>query len=479
MIYRMIYRMIHTIMYSRQHRVTRPLILSPVLYVLSLLAMVSLVPNLAMAAEFARKGATPEYFDVMLEAFDISVLGDMLFNFYKSMRDENAVFDYLMAAGDNLLAPLLAPLVIICLSARLAQDMQDVGTKDIFGGLYATAAVVLGIAVYRILMVELTLASNALTQAVYPVGDSFENAMRDLEEVVEFFNGVRKNKDPIALLVDKSLSLYAEYFMAWGSKWGLMVLHGLLSYLRSTLFAINYVMGIFLLPFFIVKRNSLPRNWLKITAFLLLWQVVEAVMIAVMGKLGTSALMAALDVDAALPIFSESLFYVMVTTVNILIGVAMLSSVWIVKSYLLSPAAISSVATAFSIPAISLGYMVSNVGFKGSLAATGIARSTIGARNSGAKRKGGGGSYLPSPGDIFRTKNRQGGRNPDQTTRSKSGGDNARQTTANPDGSTPSNSLRKPYRMRSIIEHTGKLNKQSLPGNINAISRVGKKHKIK
>ncbi|MBE8182068.1 MAG: hypothetical protein HAW61_00925, partial [Candidatus Portiera sp.] len=43
--------------------------------------------------------------------------------------------------------------------------------------------------------------------------------------------------------------------------------------------------------------------------------------------------------------------------------------------------------------------------------------------------------------------------------------------------STPT--LRKPYRMRSIIEHNGQLNKQSLPGNISAISRVGKKHKFK
>lgn len=449
------------------------------LLILPLILLLTLfIPTLVMAEGFIRKGATSEYFEPMLEAFNISVLGEMIFNFYTSMRDEKSVFEYLITAGDNLLAPLLAPLIIICLGSRLAQDMQDDSATDIFAGVYAAAAVVLAIAVYRIVMVELILASNALTKTVYPIGDSFENTMRDLEGAVEFFHGVRKNKDPIALLVDKSLSLYAEYFMAWGSKWGLMILHGLLSYLRSTLFAINYVIGIFFLPFFITKQSSLPRNWLMITSFLLLWGVVEAVMIAVMGKLGVTALMAALDVEEALPIFSESLFYVMVTTVNVLIGVAMLSSVWIVKSYLMSPTAISSVAAVFSLPAVTLALMTANAGYKGSLALTGIARSTIGAKKN-SKRTPGGGSYLPTPSDIFRTGGRRGGRpgqsKPSPSNPSSNSGGGA--TRPSESASTPT--LRKPYRMRSIIEHNGQLNKQSLPGNISAISRVGKKHKFK
>ncbi len=434
-----------------------------------------LAPTLALAAadDFFRKGAGPEYYQATIDAFNLSVLGDMLFNFYAAMRDEQSVFTYLMAAGDKLLAPLLAPLIVICLGTRLMQDMKD-DSKDIFAGVYATAMVVLIIAIYRTVMSELALASNAMSTAINPIGYGFEDTMREIEGVVEFYNDAKKNKDPIALLVDKSLSVFTEYFAAWGSKWGVMVMYGLLNYLRSTLFAINYVLGIFLLPFFIIKQNSLPKNWVMITAFILLWGVIETVMIAVMGKLGIAALKASVDIDAPLPIFSESLFYIMVTTVNILIGVAMLSSIWIVKSYLLSPSAISSAAAFFVLPAISLAYMTASLGGRGALAATGVLRSTTSGVKSG-RGKGGGRSHMPTPADIFGTRRSPSQPNPSKGKPGRPKG-SGKSSSAEP-ATKPS--LRRQYRMRTILEHNGRLDRANLPANITAISRVGKKHKFK
>ena len=161
----------------------------------------------------------------------------------------------------------------------------------------------------------------------------------------------------------------------------------------------------------------------------------------------------------------------------------MLSSVWIVKSYLLSPAAISGAATAFSLPAVTLGYLAANLGARGALAAQGITRATVSSRNSSKGTRGRGGSYLPSPGEIFGGgRGRSTSSKPSPTTGGGTGGSTARSTGRgqdNPLSSPATPSLRKPYRMRSIIEHSGRLDKQSLPSNISAISRVGKKHKIK
>ena len=440
-----------------------------------LLGISMLWSGVALGVEegFQRKGSASDYFDNMHDAFDISILGDMLFNFYTGIRDEETAFTYLMTTGDRLLLPVLGPLIIICAGVRLMQEMAE-GGKDIFSVIYATAAVILVLALYRIAIAELTALSNTLARATTPDNYSFRGVMEQVEGVVTDFNETKKNKDPIAVLVDKTVSLYTQYFMAWGTKWGVLIMHGLLNYLRNTLYAINYVLGIFLLPFFIIKQNRLPRNWLMITSFIFLWGIVEAIMVAVMGQLGVGALKAALQIEGALPIFSESLFYVMVSTVNVLIGVAMLSSVWIVKSYLLSPTSISTVAALFTLPAISLARMSAGMGTSGALAATGIARSTVsGAKNPARYKRGGG--Y-----------GRYGGGLPPLPNRGTSG---TAKDKATPTGRKPNNNssdsqpdltkARRPYKMRSIIEHSGKLDAKSLPKNISAISRVGKKHKVK
>ena len=416
----------------------------------------------AVEDSFVPKGAGVEYFENIREAFDLSVLGEMLFNFYNAMLTEDAVFQYLIQVGDSLLAPLLGPLVIVCSGTRLLQEMHQ-PDGDIFGVIYATGTVILIITIYRIAMTELTSTANALINAIAPGGYSFKNTMESLEQTVDLFNNTKKNKDPIARLVDKSLSLYTEYFLAWGSKWGVMVLHGLLNYLRSVLFALNYVLGIFLLPFLIIKQSSLPRNWLMITAFIVLWAIVEQIMIAVVGMMGVAALAAALNVESVLPIFSESLFYVMLATVNILIGAAMLSSIWIVKSYLLSPGSISAAAALFSLPAISLGKMAANMANKGTLSAMGMAKASANARGDSRQKPS-----LPLPSDIFGGR-KSGGR--------KNGGASSQSKKTTPNEAQPQ--MNSGYRMRTILEHRGKLNKEDLPGNVTAVSRVGRKHSIR
>ena len=430
----------------------------------------------AVDERFQRKGSASDYFDNMHDAFDISILGDMLFNFYTGIRDEETAFTYLMATGDRLLLPILGPLIIICAGVRLMQEMGE-GGKDVFSVIYATAAVILVLALYRTAIAELTALSNTLVRATTPNDYSFRGVMEQVEGVVTDFNETKKNKDPIAILVDKTVSLYTQYFMAWGTKWGVLIMHGLLNYLRNTLYAINYVLGIFLLPFFIIKQNKLPRNWLMITAFIFLWGIVESIMVAVMGQLGVGALKAALQVEGALPIFSESLFYVMVSTINILIGVAMLSSIWIVKSYLLSPTSISTVAALFTLPAISLARMSAGMGASGALAAAGVARSTVSGAKNPMRSKGGGG-YGRYGGGLPPLSNRGSGGTAQGKTESKStsaGGPKNNSADSPPDLAK----ARRPYKMRSIIEHSGKLEAKSLPKNISAISRVGKKHKVK
>ena len=421
---------------------------------------------------FQGKGSSDDFFASTLEAFDIAVLGKMLQNFYQSMLQQETVFNYLLETGDALLAPLLAPLVIICSGARLAQDMNN-PEADIWGGIYATAAVILGLGLYRAVMAELTIATNALSGFTGLLHYDFKNTMQEIENSVVHFNQAKKNTDIIANLIDLSLSVYTEYFLAWGSKWGVMVLHALLNYLRNTLFAINYVLGIFILPFFIIRNSSLPASWVKITAFILLWAIVEVFMIAVMGQLGVAALNSATDFDDTLPIFSESLFYVMVATVNILVGAAMLSSIWIVKSYLLSPGSISAAAALFTLPAVSIAGMSAAMATRGFQASTSLARATLGGRGRHGKGKGGGmPGRIPLPDDIFGSGKKKSPPPSKKKPDSSSKDGDASRAPADP------GRFRRAYRMRSIIEHSGRLNQSSLPGNVTAVSRVGKKHKV-
>lgn len=425
----------------------------------------------ASETTFKRKGEDEGYFSDTLEAFDISVLGEMLLNFYYGIKNEATVFAYLMNAGDQLLLPILGPLIIVCSSVRFMQEMNS-ENKDIFVVVYATGTVVLMLTLYRIILSELTAISNALAVVAAPADYSFQKVMQEVEGTVTFFEQSKRNKDPIAVLVDKSVSMYTEYFMAWGSKWGVLVLHALLSYLRNTLYAINYILGIFLLPFFIIKQNSLPRNWIMITSFILLWGIVENIMVSVMGQLGIGALNASLQLDKALPIFSESLFYVMVTTVNLLIGVAMLSSVWIVKSYLMSPTAISTATALFTLPAVSLARMASGMASTGALVTSGMAKAAVsGTRNQ--KRSTGYGRYKGGLPPLY-------DKSPKKTADKKinkpiEGLSTKKDSPINP---TDLTIPRRNYKMRTLLEHTGKLDSGVLPANVVSVSRVGKKNKI-
>ena len=394
------------------------------------------------------------------DAFNVYRLGIMMRNFFYTLKDSEVFFDYLVQIGDMLLMPVLAPLIIICTGARVMQELHNLGgNQDILSIFYSVGAVILILSLYRYLMYELVVVTNSLARATVPQGYSFEGIMTRVEETVTDFHKQEKHKNVAASFINRTISLYTQYVVAWTSKWGVMILYSLLSYLRKFLFVVNYTLGIFLLPFLIVRNNSLPRNWLMITALLSLWIVVESVMVAAVGSLGVAALYAAMDVSGTLPVISESLFYIMVATVNILIGISLLTSIWIVKSYFLSPSSISTVMTLFSVPALAMA------GMMGKLVA-GTGQRTLSYIAAGAPVR-----HLPRAPRRFPPQPnippRPSPRSPTKTPKREDNKEKPDMTRT-----------QKGPKRRAVIEYKGALPAKSLPQNITTIARVGKKKKL-
>lgn len=408
------------------------------------------------------------------EGFNIPMLGIMMLNFYRALRDNEIIFTYLMKIGDLLLVPVLMPLIVVCTGARLMQELHQVDThQDLLGIFYSVGAVVLILVLYRYLMYELLVVTDALATAVVPNGYSFEAVMERVENTLVDFDKKEKSNDVVAQFVNRTLSLYTQYVLAWTSKWGVLILHGLLSYLRKFLFAINYVLGIFLLPFIIIRNNGLPRNWFLITALISIWTVVEAIMVAAIGELGIAALYAAMNVNGKLSALGESLFFIMITTVNVLIGVALLSSIWIVKTYFISPAAISTLVTAFSMPAVAMAGMMGRAAAK-----TGQSAFSYAAAGAAARSFPRPSNRVPPPGE----RKPSGSAGESSTSAKKT--ENApssqpNKTTTGPKAAKPPIArTQKGPKRRAVIEYKGALPAKTLPGNVMTIARVGKTKKL-
>lgn len=390
------------------------------------------------------------------QAFNVVELGRMLLRFYLGLRDNTTLFNYLMQLADTLLLPLLVPMLIICAGARLTQEIYNPSSdaQAVLNVLYITGAVVLILVLYRTALYEVTVVTNALVAAVMPHDYGFEGVMRRVEAVMDEFLAKQHSNNILGRLLDGTLSLYTQYVLAWTSKWGVMVLHGLLSYVRKLLYVLNYVLGMFLLPLLILRQNNLPKNWFIITLFILLWGIMEAILVAAVGELGVSALRAALQTDETLPAFSRSLFFVMITTVNILIGLALLGSIWIVKSYFLSPGSIAAMTTALALPAAAMARMTAAAALSGGRLAYASARpgGSMSAR-------------LPIPG--------RGGGGPGK-------GTHKLPKVSKPAGAkSTSDRARKLPKLRTIIEHEGALNRQALPTNVLNAARVGRRQKVR
>ena len=391
-------------------------------------------------------------------AFNAVELGQMLLRFYLGLRDNTVIFNHLTQLADALLLPLLTPMLIICAGARLTQEIYNPSSDAhaVLNVLYITGAVVLLLSLYRIVLYEVTIVTNALVAAAMPADYGFEGVMRRVEGVMEEFLAQERSANIVGRLLDNTLALYTQYVLAWTSKWGVMVMHGLLSYARKLLYVINYVLGMFLLPLLILSKNNLPRNWFIITLFIFLWGIMEAVLVAAVGELGISALRAALQTDATLPAFSRSLFFIMITTVNILIGLALLGSIWIVKSYFLSPGSIAAMTTALALPAAAMARMTATAALSGGRLAYASARSggLVQARLPrlpGRQGEGGGRQGLPKTPKL-----------------------------PSPEGAKPASSRpRKLPKLRTIIEHEGALNRQALPSNVLNTARVGRRRKLR
>lgn len=394
-------------------------------------------------------------------AFNVYRLGSMMRAFYLTLKDNEVFFHYLIDVGDLLLVPLLLPLIVICSGARLMEELhRPDGSQDMIAVLYSVGAVVLILSLYRYLMQELVGVTNALAAATAPRGFSFENVMAEIEGTVEEFDGKEKSGNMVANFINQTISLYTHYVLAWTSKWGVMIFYSLLSYLRKFLFAINYLLGIFLLPFLIVRNSSLTKNWFIITALLSLWVVVEAVMIAAVGSLGIAALRAAINIDGALPVISESLFYIMIATVNILVGMSILASIWIVKSYFLSPSSIATAMTLFSLPGVAMATMMNRM-------VVNATQRTLTSVAAGApvRRLPRSPSRFPPPPAPAPT--------PSKSPRA-------------PSRRAPPKAKEKPAmarpqkgpKRRAVIEYQGALPGKSLPDNVLNIARVGRKRKV-
>ena len=424
-------------------------------------------------ADVYEEGGAIDFHDTSLkDGFNIEMLGQMMFNFYRALRDNESIFLYLMKIGDMLLVPILMPLIVICTGSRLMQELHHAeGKQDLLSVFYSVGAVVLILVLYRYLMSQLVMVTNTLAAATVPQGYSFESVMGRIEDTLVDFDKKEKSNNVIAQLINKTLSLYTQYVLAWTSKWGVMILHGLLSYLRKFLFAINYVLGIFILPFIIIRNNSLPRNWFLLTAVILIWTVVEAVMIAAIGELGVTALNAAMAVEGKLSALAESLFFIMITTVNVLIGIALLSSIWIVKTYFMSPSSISTIVAAFSMPAVAMAGMMGKAAAKTGHSAASYAVAGIASRSLPRlpmkfppPRKDG---PVPSSGESAKT--------PPKTAKGiKSPITSSPRSAAKP----PMVRTQKGPKRRALVEYRGALPAKALPENVVSVSRVGRRKKL-
>ena len=398
---------------------------------------------------------TDEVKEGFFAAFNVYRLGTMMRAFYFTLKDNEVFFHYLIDIGDMLLVPLLLPLMVICTGARVMEELHSSdGSQDMVTVFYTVGAVVLILSLYRYLMQELVVLTNALAAATAPRGFSFETIMAEIEGTVEEFDKREKNSNMVASFINQTISLYTHYVLAWTSKWGVMIFYSLLSYLRKFLFAINYLLGIFLLPFLIVRRSSLAKNWFLITALLCLWVVVEAVMIAAVGSLGIAALHAAINIDGVLPVISESLFYIMIATVNILVGVSILTSIWIVKSYFLSPSAISTAMTLFSLPGVAMATMMNRM----VVSATQRTLSSVVAGAPVRRMPRSPGRFPPLPPSSPKTPTRRPPAKPKE-----------KPAMARP---------QKGPKRRAVIEYQGALPGKSLPGNVLNIARIGRKRKV-
>lgn len=386
-------------------------------------------------------------------AFNVYRLGSMMRAFYFTLKDNEVFFHYLIDIGDMLLVPLLLPLIVICTGARVMEELHSSdGSQDMVSVFYTVGAVVLILSLYRYLMQELVVITNALAAATAPQGFSFEAVMAEIETTVEEFDKREKTSNMVASFINQTVSLYTHYVLAWTSKWGVMIFYSLLSYLRKFLFAINYLLGIFLLPFLIVRNSSLTKNWFIITALLSLWVVVEAVMIAAIGSLGIAALRAAINIDGVLPVISESLFYIMIATVNILVGMSILTSIWIVKSYFLSPSSISTAMTLFSLPGVAMATMMNRM----VVSATQRTLSSIAA------------------GAPVRRLPRSPARFPPMPSPSAP----RRRPPAKPKEKPAMARPQKGPKRRAVIEYQGALPGKALPDNVLNIARIGRKRKV-
>ena len=427
------------------------------------------ITDIGVPADIANN-AQDEKLETFVKSFDKLSLGQMLLRFYLGLRDNTTVFEHLMQKADILLGPLLGPMIIICAGSRLFQEIQAPSSdaRAVLNIFYVTGLVVLLLVLYRFLLHQVTLFSNSVIYAVLPNGYTFEGVMRQVESVTEEFESKKSGTNIIWRLADRTVSLYTQYVLAWTSKWGVMVLHGLLNYARNLLYVLNYVLGMFLLPLLILKNSSLPKNWFMITTFIFLWAMTEGVMVAAIGDLGISALRFAIGTDERLPAFAVSVFYVMITTVNILIGLSLLASIWIVKTYLMSPGSIASMATALALPAATMTRMMTT-------AATGgvrVASPSV---------------PLPSgrlPGETGASKKRE---LPQSSSKSggKSGGSKAGdkkpktgQEKSEKGGSATGGRSREPPMLTTVIKHRGKLDRKAMPDNVYSTARVAREKKI-